>query len=93
MHPTLVKFRESVVTRYIRIIPLNQQEFRVMRLEVYGCLKEPMPSHFGRFDDTVLHLMPYPKPTIVYHSMTNNFIPSFNIHKLPYYIITNDIVL
>ncbi|XP_028415474.1 uncharacterized protein LOC114538489 [Dendronephthya gigantea] len=50
MHPTLVKFRESVVTRYVRILPLDQPEFRVMRLEVYGCLKEPMPSHFVRDD-------------------------------------------
>ncbi|CAB3993434.1 Hypothetical predicted protein [Paramuricea clavata] len=47
IYPTFVKLAEPVVTRYIRILPRKQSDpFHVMRLEVYGCLKEPMPSYF-----------------------------------------------
>ena len=47
IYPTFVKLAEPVVNRYIRILPQEQPGYCVMRLEIYGCLMEPMPSYPG----------------------------------------------
>lgn len=47
IYPTFAKLTQPVVARFVRIFPQPQNGLRVMRLEIYGCLKEPMPFYTG----------------------------------------------
>ena len=47
IYPTFARLTRLLVARFLRIIPQPQDGLRVMRLEIYGCLKEPMPSYPG----------------------------------------------
>ena len=47
IYPTFARLTRLLVARFLRIIPQPQDGLRIMRLEIYGCLKEPMPPYPG----------------------------------------------